>query len=342
MELDNLIQESIKIMEEDFYQKKFYFSYSSLNKLMWCPQAFYQTYVLGQREERTDAHLIQGKIIHALLLEEDKFNDNFVISPSNLPTGNQKTVIDRVFSHYVELKRNGDDRESLSDFSGAILDVMKDMNYHQALKTDQQRFDKVLTADSESYWNFLKTRESKTLIDQQSYDFCKTAVDLIKLNKDICSLIGCNVTEFDNIEVQNELLIQANINGKSFGIKGIVDNLVIDHDKKMVYINDIKTTSKDLKDFTESIDFYNYWMQASIYITLVGIKYSNLIDAGYNVKFNFVVIDKAFQVYPFEVSENTMTNWYDKFTECLEKANWHISTKSYDLPYDFALRRVIL
>lgn len=342
MELDSLIQESIKIMEEEFYQKKFYFSYSSLNKLMWCPQAFYQTYVLGQREEKQDAHLVQGKIIHALLLEEDKFNENFIVSPSNLPTGNQKTVVDRVFSHYVELKRNGDTRETLLDFSNAVLDVMKDMNYHQTLKTDQQRLDKILTSDSENYWNFLKMKGSKTLIDQQSYDFCKTAIDLVKLNKDVCSLIGCNITEFDNIEVQNEFPIQININNKSFGIKGIVDNIVINHDKKIIYINDIKTTSKDLKDFPETVEYYNYWMQASIYMTLTSIKYTQLINFGYDVKFNFIVIDKTFQVYPFEVKESTLKNWYDKLMECLEKANWHLSTKSYDLPYDFALRRVTL
>ena len=74
MELTDLMNESIKMMENDFYTKKFYFSYSSLNKLLWNPQTFYQIYVLGQREERDDAHLVNGKIIHALLLEP-QFNE---------------------------------------------------------------------------------------------------------------------------------------------------------------------------------------------------------------------------------------------------------------------------
>ena len=77
MELDALIQDSMEIMEKEFYSKPFSFSYSSLNKLLWNPQAFYQTYVLGNREERTDAHLVNGKIIHALLLEESKFPNSF-------------------------------------------------------------------------------------------------------------------------------------------------------------------------------------------------------------------------------------------------------------------------
>lgn len=342
MELEDLMQESIQIMENDFYSKKFYFSYSSLNKLMWNPQSFYQTYVMGHREEKTDAHLVNGKIIHSLLLEPEKFADNFVISPDNLPTGNLRVVVDRVFAHHQELAKNGDERISLSEFEAAILDVMKDMNYYQNLKTDQQRLDKVLTNELEGYWNFLRSKGSKTLIDQETFDFCNTAVDLIKTDKDICDLIGCNLTEFSNKEVFNEIPLQCDIREKAFGIKGIIDNVVIDHDKKEIVINDIKTTSKELKDFPESVDYYNYWMQAAIYSTIITIKFLNLIDGGYSLKFNFLVIDRNYQVYPFRVTETTLESWLQKLTECLQKADWHYQTKDYTLPYDFAIGKITL
>lgn len=342
MELEDLMNESIEIMENDFYNKYFQFSYSSLNKLLWNPAVFYQLYVLGNKEEKLDAHLIYGKIIHALLLEPEKFNEQFIISPDNLPTGNPRTVIDRIFSHHQELVKNGDQRTMLSEFTNAILDVMKDMNYHQNLKTDQQRLDKILTPDVENYWNFLKTKGSKTLIDQQSYDFCLNAVDIIKTDSKICKLIGCNPSEFDNIEVLNELPLSCKINDKLFGLKGIVDNLVIDHDKKILYINDVKTTSKDLKDFPESVEFYNYWMQAAIYVSLVITNYSDLINKGYEVKFHFVVIDKNYLVYPFEVKESTLNSWLNNLQESLAKAEWHYINKRYDLPYDFAIGNVSL
>ena len=303
MELEDLMNESIEMMENDFYTKKFYFSYSSLNKLMWNPQAFYQAYVLGNREEKVESYLVNGKIIHALLLEPEKFGDNFIISPDNLPTGNARIVLDRVFAHHQELAANGDDRIQLHEFSDAILDVMKDMNYHQSLKTDQQRLDKILTNEMAGYWNFLRTKGNKTLIDQESLIFCKTAVDIIKLNPEICNLIGCNVSEFENKEVFNELPVECGITGKNFGLKGIIDNIVVNHDEQIIYINDIKTTSKDLKDFQESVQFYNYSLQSAIYASLIAIKFINLIDRGYQLKFNFVVIDKNYQVYSFPVRE---------------------------------------
>ena len=342
MELEDIMAESIEIMENDFYKKPFKFSYSSLNKLLWNPQAFYQMYVLGNREEKTESYLVNGKIIHALLLEEAKFYDQFIVSPANLPTGSTRSVIDRVYAHAIELQANGDQRKEFVDFSDAVLDVLKDINLHQSLKTDQQRIDKMYTPEAMSYWEFIKAKGSRTLIDQETYDFCKTGVDLIKMNKQVCDLLGCNTNDFSNKEIFNELPIECNINERVFGLKGIVDNLVIDHDKRIIFINDIKTTSKDLKDFHESIDFYNYWLQAAIYCTIIAIKFINLIDSGYQLKFHFVVIDKAYQVYPFPVSDNTINNWFDKLTNVLEKANWHYTNKNYELPYDFAMGKVVL
>jgi len=342
MELEDLMNESIEIMEGQFYTKPFEFSYSSLNKLLWNPVVFYQLYVLGNKEERVDAHLVHGKLIHGLLLEPEKFNDQFIVSPDNLPTGNTRTVVDRVYTHHVELAKNGDERTNLVEFTNAILDILKDMNLHQSLKTDQQRLDKILTAEAENYWNFLRSKGNKTLIDQQSYEFCLNAVELIKTDKAICKLIGCNPSEFDNIEVLNELHLSCKINGKPFGLKGIVDNLVIDHDKKILYINDVKTTSKDLKDFPESVEYYNYWLQAAIYASLVVTNYPHLINQGYDFKFNFVVIDKNYSVYPFEVSEQTLNQWLTKLEESLSKAEWHYINKRYDLPYEFAIGKVRL
>lgn len=342
MQLEEIMQESAELLEKNFYDKKFYFSYSSLNKLMWNPAVFYQQYVLGLKEERTDAHLVQGKIVHALLLEEEKFNDHFIISPSKLPGESVKLVIDRVFAHYQELSQNGDLRTELLDFDQAILDVMVDMNYHQSLKTDQQRLDKIITAESTSYWSFLKTKGNKTLIDQDSYDFCKNAVELIKTNKELCTLIGCNATEFDNVEVYNELPLTVEYAKAPFGLKGIIDNIVINHDKKVIFINDIKTTSKDLKDFPETVEFYSYWLQAVIYSTMVGIKHMDLLASGYEVKFHFVVIDRAFQTYSFPVTERTLNSWLDRMDKVLESANWHYVNKRYDLPHSFATGSVVL
>lgn len=343
MELESIMQESVEVLEKDFYSKKFYYSYSSLNKLAWSPQVFYQMYVLGLKEEKLDQHLVQGKLIHLLLLEPEKFAENFMLTPGSLPTGNSRIVVDRVFRHYEELSKNGDERTELAEFEGAILDVMKDINYFQNLKTDQQRIDKVITPDTLSYWEFLKTKGNKTLVDPETLKYCQDAVEIIKTNDEVCSLIGCNVTEFDNKEVMNEAQISVDFPNKPYGLKGIIDNIVVDHDKKVIFINDIKTTSKDLKDFPETVEFYSYWMQAVMYMIMVSKYFNYLIESKeYQVKFHFVVIDRTFQSYAFPVSEQTLSSWLNRFNECITKAEWHYENRDYSLPYEFANRLVVL
>lgn len=342
MELEDLMNDSIEKLEKDFYSKKFEFSYSSLNKLMWNPAVFHQLYVLGMKEEKTESYLVNGKIIHALLLEPEKFNDLFIVSPSKLPGDSSRSVIDRLFAHHIELAKHGDERTSLVEFRDAVIDILKDINLHQSLKTDQQRIDKVFTPEAVEYWNFLKTKGNKTLIDQETYDYCNNAVEIVKTNKEVCKLIGCNLNEFENKEVFNEIKLSCNVNGRQFGMKGIIDNLVVDHDEKIVYINDVKTTSKDLKDFPETIEFYSYWMQAAIYTSLVVANHPQLINDGYDIKFNFVVIDKMYNVYAFPVSNNTLGSWLNRVEECLHKADWHYTSNEFNLPYDFAQGLVTL
>jgi hypothetical protein len=334
--IDNLVQESLDILQEDFYNKKFYFSYSSLSKLLWNPAIFYQLYVAGIKEEKIESHLVNGKLIHVFLLEPDKFDEQFVISPDNLPTGNLRLTIAMLF------KKIANPQGELVDYSNELLDIMKQINYYQNLLTDQQRLNKVITVETNNYWTFLKQKGNKLLIDQANYDYCQKAVEIVKINSKVCQLIGCNTSEFDSKEIYNELELSIDINNKPFGLKGIIDNLVIDHDKKIIYINDIKTTSKELKDFKDTVEFYSYWLQAVIYCSLVATTYAKLIENGYDMQFHFITIDSSFQSYAFPVSNDTIATWFDRLEESLKKALWHYETKSYDLPYDFATGSITL
>ena len=324
--------------EKKFYDKPFYFSYSSLNKLLFDPSSFYKMYVLGEREEKTDSYLVQGKIIHGMILENDKFDQNFIISPTNLPDGKARILTDMIFKYHVEVTA---EKEALykslllSDYTDKILEVMTEIDYYQSLKTDAQRIDKVVTLETGSYFNFLKNKGNKTLIDQESYDYCKNAVDVIKQMPNIIELLGLNVTEFDNITVENELALQRELSKYPFGLKGVIDNLKIDHDTKIIYINDLKTTGKTLSVFSESIEYFSYWLQAIVYCYMVHHQYQNLIKDGYKIKFHFVVIDKFFKVYPFPVSEDTLIVWEKRAQQVLKEATHHYTTRRYELPYQF-------
>ena len=158
---------------EKFYEQDFKFSYSGINKLLFSPIVFYNHYILKEREDSVDAHLVAGRAIHCLLLENETFKDQFMVTPSKLPTGKGKAVVDICFRAYSE---QSDDQLVLSDFEQVILDALVSIDLYQSLKTDEQRVAKIVNDLNKKYFNYLKRKDGKTLIAQDMYDNCERTV----------------------------------------------------------------------------------------------------------------------------------------------------------------------
>ncbi len=313
--------------EERFYENKFYFSYSGLNKLLYSPSIFYKHYILNQQEERTDTHLVEGRLLHCLLLDAESFDKQFVLASGSVPTGPTKQVIDRLFRSAVEQRRTD---ESMSSFQSEILDILKDVNFHQRLKTDEQRIEKILTDDAISYFEFLKNRSGKDVIDEDMYTRAKNSVEIIRSNQ-----MAMDTLSGDYVE--SEIMLNCTIGDYPFGIKGIVDRIITKDSK--ITVCDLKTTSKTISDFADTVEYYNYWMQAAMYVELVSC--TKQIDPS-EISFSFLVIDKYQQVYVFDVEKNTMLLWREKLKSKLEVARYHYDNRYYALPHEFATGKITL
>jgi len=321
---------------EKFYETKSYFSYSAINKLLYSPKVFYNHYILKEREDSTDAHLVAGKAIHCLLLEENTFEKQFLIIPGKLPTGNNKTVVDKCFQEY---ENQPDDTLKLDDFEGTILETLVSINVHQTLKTDAQRVEKILIDNNQEYFEFLKSRNGKALISQEMYDECLATVAYVKEDKNVMALLQLNTPSSETFKVFNEEFLEMDLEGYSFGLKGVLDNVVVDYNTKSLFINDIKTTGKPIQEFGKTVDYYNYWIQATIYEKLAVHKYLNDLEDknDWKVYLTFIVIDKFNSVYPFQVSKETLVEWKNKFEEIVKRIVYHYDSKDYTLPYELAL-----
>ena len=324
---------------DNFYKKEFNFSYSSINKLLFSPRMFYNHYVLKQKEDSTDSHLVIGRVLHCLLLEPANFDNQFAVMTSKIPSENNKKIIDNIFRNYLVNQNN---TLTLEDYSKDILTHLLTINLHQSLKTDQQRLDKILTDENNEYFEFLKLSLGKTVIDQTILDNCKMSLDVIKANDDVRALLQLDkIQEDDEIEVYNELIVSISDKNLPFGFKGVLDNVVVDHNSKTLFINDLKTSGKSIQDFPESVDYYKYWIQGTIYVMLASEKF--LKDKqDWNVQLTFIVIDKYNQVYPYQVSSESLSKWKIDFEKIVTQIRWHYDNKQYDLPYDLALGNVKL
>jgi hypothetical protein len=334
-----MIQTLIGSEELDrFYRQKFYFSYSGINKLLFSPVMFYNHYVLNQREDGTDAHLVGGRVLHCLLFEPDKYDEHFLSLPGKIPTDNQKKIIDNIFKYHLTV---GNNTLNLSDYSQDILTQLLTANLYQTLKTDQQRLDKILTPENTEYFEFLKLSLDKAIVDQPTLDGCKVAVEVLKKNSNVRTLLQLDRDEEDkSIEAYNELFVKADVDNLPFGFHGVLDNVVVDHNTKTIFINDLKTLGKSIQDFPDSVEYYRYWVQAVIYVLLAKEKFS--ITDDWNVQVTFIVIDKYNQVYPYQVSSETLAKWSESFDDIVQKIKWHYENRRYDLPYELALGNVKL
>jgi hypothetical protein len=326
---------------QQFYNNKFYFSYSGINKLLFSPSWFYNHYILKEKEDSVDSHLVQGRVIHCLLLNPEDFNDEFIVVPGKMPGASSRAIVDEIFKIHLQ---SLDDSLTLDKYETAIVDFLEKINLHQKLKTDEARIKKILIPDNISYFEFLKSSQGKTLLDNKTLSYCKECVDSIKNNESITALMQLDKSD---LEVYNEVKVTTDqlINGKfAFGFKGILDNIVIDKEKKILFINDLKTTGKALIDFPESVDYYRYWLQASIYYSLAYYRYIADKDdhQEWNIQFTFVVVDKYNQVYPFQVTPKTMKEWMERLNKVLLQVVYHYEKKDYTLPYELAVENLKL
>lgn len=325
--------------EERFYSEPFYLNYSGLNRLLYSPKVFYTQFVLGIREEKMDVHLVEGKAVHCLILEGEQFNSQFEIIPSKVPEGNPKIILDFVWDKARTEKMHGVD---LGHFEPEILELMVKLNYYQALKTDAQRMDKVLSEDNLAYYSFLQKQAGKTLISQESYNKCKEMVEEVEGCEEAVKSLYLGNTSID-VDIHSEHFLTSDLEGYLFKLKGTLDRLIIDRSKRLIRICDVKTTSKPVDQFPDTIEYFRYRNQAALYTKLIQ-KYNAGLEPEeqWKLEFNFIVIDLFKQVYVFEVSKPTMISWDSLLMKDLDAFNWHYVNKSFKLPYALAKEKVIL
>lgn len=284
--------------------------------------------------------MIEGSLIHCLLLKPEAFDDEFILASNAVPSASQIEVLQRLFVHHDELcKENDDDTIYLSktveDYSTAVLDILEDINLYQSMKI-HTRLKKIINDTTQEYWEFMIKSTGKKIIGHDTYDFCKAVVDKITSNPTIMSVMGFFDDDMLNFEKFNEIELVASESTYPFMLRGIVDNMVIDNDNKEIRINDLKKTGKSISEFQNAIDLYRYWLQGAFYKKLIELSYLTQPKyKDYTVVFRFLVVDPYMQIAPIRVSDDTMKIWSENLDKELLKATYHIENRNFELPYEY-------
>lgn len=334
--------------KEEFHNEKFFFSYSSMVKLLTDPKQFYKDYILKEREDADHKYLKEGELFHCFVLEPEMFNEKFSLMSAKVPGGGLKDIIDNIYKIYA-LPQIFESEENLSleDFEHYILQELVSVNLYQTYvddkKTDkdgnqftgdEKRLKKCITYETIEYFNTLCESTNKTVVDIEMVAKAKEKANLV-LNNEECQKYLNKIN--NNDVIQTEVELKTDFDNYKFGLKGIIDCVKIDYENKIIYITDLKTTSKSLDQWYENFETseYIYWLQVVLYKYLVKslIKPEELKYWG--MRITFTVIDKNNNIYNFPVSQESLLKWEALTKEKLEIANWHYNNHDYDLPYKY-------
>lgn len=310
------------------------------------PSVFYKEYVLKEREDEFKKYLIEGTLIHYLVLDHQGFDDKFIVMSDSLPSANNMSIAEEIFELYKQQVKQDPANENLEffDYKDEVLASLKTRDLWQSIKEDDKRAAKIIEPKTEEYFKFLKNKQGRTIIDSEMLDRCTRRAEIVKTDKKMRELLGMDLNaDGVNYGVYNEIELEMEKEDHlPFGFKGIIDNMVVNVKEKLIVINDFKTTSKSLVEFPESVEYWNYWLQATMYIKLATNFLSKFIDDTWRVEFNFVVFDKYDQLYAFPVSHESLVKWLDRFNETVKHASYHYNERDYSLPYDFVVGNVNL
>lgn len=230
----------------------------------------------------------------------EDFNAQFMVAElSTSLSDTLVTIVKKLFDtfkdHYHTIKDIPDE-----DIILAIDSIQ--WNNHWLPKTRVKK----IKEDCAGYYSLLYLADGKTIISSTLYNDIINTVDKLKSSDSTRFYFEPN-NAFDNtIERYYQLKFKATFNGVDY--RCMADELIVNHEKKIVVPIDLKTSSKTEWDFYRSFTDWHYFTQARLYWRIIR---KNMDEDPYFK--DFTLIDYQFIV----VNKRTLTPlvWRFKSTQ---------------------------
>lgn len=247
--------------------------------------------------------LLFGSVVDTLITgTSEEFNNHFMVAElSSSLSDTLITITKRLYSVFSDLYTT---IQQIPD--DALIDAIDDIqwNNHWLPKTRAKK----IKEDCKGYYGLLALAGDRTIISSIMYNDALNAVDALKSSDATRFYFEENNAFNDNIERFYQLKFKATFNGVDY--RCMADELIVNHEKKIIIPVDLKTSSKTEWDFYKSFLDWHYFIQGRLYWRII----RDNLDRDPYFK-DFTLVDYKFIV----VNKKTLTPLVWNFKSTKEK-----------------------
>jgi hypothetical protein len=243
--------------DKEYYADTEYLTNSMLGWIRVSPLYFIKKFnEIGVVDDDEESFFTFGSAVHAFILENDTFNDRYIISSSKPPSN----AVQKKFCDFMIASEKIDDNSMLMAYKMSYK--VKDSEKPETVLKKA----KALFEENKEYIEVYKNKKDKTLLTQEEFQRIRNIDNNIRASKELTKALyetcrGCAAF--------NEKAIMYEFEGVK--MKSKLDRFVIDFDNKEIHLYDIKTHSVKREDtvfkdsFKKSFEYYDYARQLGLY-----------------------------------------------------------------------------
>ena len=311
--ISNFSKLGLNISEKQYRQLP-HLSYSILAK--YAREGF-EGYLHLNDDEESES-LTFGSVLDCLITEPKQFDERFKVVDCKV-TGKIKDVLDYVLEKHYEDR--SDDISSVT--KQEYIEAFANCEFYPNLKLETKLL-KFQNDDAKLYYKEKQCARGKQVITTEVFDDATNTANALKYDRYIGRFFA-DYTKDPFMESIYQLKLQAKIG--SYIYKCMIDLLIIDHSKKMIFPIDLKSSSKPEYEFAKSFSYWRYDIQARLYWSILNTVVVHSKDfCDYTIAdYTFIVINKK--------SLNPLV-WTFKHTK--DQGDIVIGDKTYESPFSIA------
>lgn len=250
--MKNLAEISWQVTEPE-YRADSALSYSTLAR--FAREGFNNLETLFESVESPS--LTFGSAVDAIITGgQEEFEQHFIVADFPPIKESVKSIVKSLFDTC------GDIYEDLTDIPNSYIISITEMASFQLNWKPETRAEKIRVEGSE-YYALLHRSIGKTLIDTTTMDLIERTVQALRTSPATQPLFAPD----NNLVHEYQLKFKATLEGIDY--RCMADLIITDHENKVVYPIDLKTSSHAEWDFHESFKQWRYDIQARLYWRII-------------------------------------------------------------------------